>query len=45
MGEWGKISKKKSKFKKNSLKKIHVGIQYPEKMSQEERIYIISSDL
>jgi hypothetical protein len=27
----------------HNSKKIHVGIQYPEQISQEERMYIISS--
>jgi hypothetical protein len=31
--------------KKFKLKKIHAGNQYPEQISQEERMYIIYSEL
>jgi len=38
MGKGVKNSKKKCQ----NSKKIHVGIQYPEQISQEERMYISS---
>ncbi len=43
MGEGSKKEKIKSKFKKKLQKKIHVDIQYPDQIFQEEKMYIIAS--